>query len=617
MPKIPTYTAKGRPTAEVSSAKMNLKLSPTATTAAALLPAAQAIDEYYIKQRNLEDKTEANKKFFEIQNKVEESQDKVKFDFNQDSAINNFNIDYNAIKNQTLSTVKNKRVKKILETKLDIEYPEYLLTVKRNSRDALQAESIANQNSLQEILMSKYYLSDDENKKIDIKKKIINNEIDFSNTWETGKTALDKSINAIESDLFISDVNKDVNNKNYSKALFSLKNIESSKFLDSNKRIELIEKIQNKYNEDLSLKNLDNIFLLDQGPAVIGVGMKNINNKQITKKDLENTANRFALEKNLDGSLKYTTAQVIEKSVANNIKVPLYVETLDAGGNITDTSNKNATLTGLQLYQTYKNQNALQSLTSVSKIGKDDLETYQRLDFSMNVMKQTFDQAFNNELQYKNNPDKFKLLKSDGKAVTTKVAELDFPGVTPFESGPEFENEAYANIIIKNVANNVMIATGSEATALEFAKDYVEQNYRVDDFKQLVPINNTYPEYHDKAIKFYIKDLYESGRINKEQHKEEDIIPVYFTSGSLTSNQGFVLRDKNTGVPITIDVIDPMGDFDEGNYDKARFTYKDIVEKIYPLAKDVRYKNFINEYNIIKKRKSDLDIIASEARGYY
>ena len=68
MPKIPTYTAKGRPTAEVSSAKMNLKLSPTATTAAALLPAAKAIDEYYIKQRNLEDKTEANNKFFEFQN---------------------------------------------------------------------------------------------------------------------------------------------------------------------------------------------------------------------------------------------------------------------------------------------------------------------------------------------------------------------------------------------------------------------------------------------------------------------------------------------------------------------------------------------------------------------
>jgi len=231
----------------------------------------------------------------------------------------------------------------------------------------------------------------------------------------------------------------------------------------------------------------------------------------------------------------------------------------------------------------------------------------------MNTMKQTFEQAFNNELQFKNNPDKFKLLKADGKAVTAKVNELDFPGVTVFELGLEFENEAYANIIMKNVANNVMIATGSEKTALEFAKNYIEENYRIDDFKQLVPINNAYPEYHDQAIKLYIKDLYESGRINKEQHKEEDIIPVYFTEGSLNSNQGFILRDKNTGVPLTIDVVDPTADFDEGNYDKARFTYKDIVEKIYPLMKDQRYQQFVIDYNRIQKQKQEFDLISTEA----
>ena len=129
MPKIPTFTARGRPTAEVASIKTNLKLSPTATPAASLLPAAQAIDEYYIKQRNLEEKTEANKKFFEIQNKVEESQEKVSKDFNQDNAINTFNTDYNTVKNQVLSTTSNKRIRQLLETKLDIEYPEYLLTV--------------------------------------------------------------------------------------------------------------------------------------------------------------------------------------------------------------------------------------------------------------------------------------------------------------------------------------------------------------------------------------------------------------------------------------------------------------------------------------------------------
>ena len=236
MPKIPTFAARGRPTAEVGSIKTNLKLSPTATPAAALLPAAKAIDNYYIKQRNLEEKTEANKKFFEIQNKVDETQEKVKNDFNQDNAINTFNTDYNNFKNQILSQTSNKRVKKLLETKLDIEYPQYLLTVKKNSRNALEAENLSTHNSLQNTLMGKHYLASKE-ERVNIKNQLINNEIDFSNTWDTGKTELDKSINAIESDLFITDVEKDIDNKNFGKALSLLKDIESSKFLDTDKRI--------------------------------------------------------------------------------------------------------------------------------------------------------------------------------------------------------------------------------------------------------------------------------------------------------------------------------------------------------------------------------------------
>ena len=426
-----------------------------------------------------------------------------------------------------------------------------------------------------------------------------------------GKAWLDKETFKIKSDSVIFDVDQQLGLNNYNGAkqllIKNKNNVDSDEF---NKKLLLINK---QFSEALGNKNLDNIFLLDQGSTVVGAGVKNVDGKEITQKDLEKTANRFALATNLDGSLKYETAQVIEKSVKNNTKVPFYFETLDAGGNVTDTSNKNATLRGLQLYKTFKNQNALQSLTSIYKLGKDDLATYQRLDFGMNTMKGTFEQAFNNELQYKNNPDKYKLLKVDDKAVTAKVAELDFPGVTPFEFGPEFENAQYANIIIKNVANNTMIATGSQATALEFAKKYVQENYRVDDFKQLVPINNAYPSYHDAAVKLYIKDLYESGRINKEQHKEEDIIPVYFTEGSLNSNQGFILRDKNTGVPLTIDVVDPTADFDEGNYDKARFTYKDIVEKIYPLMKDQRYQQFVIDYNRIQKQKQEFDLISTEA----
>jgi len=174
MPKIPTFTARGRPTAEAAGVVSNIKIPLNQTVGAALAPLGEAAEDYYIKQRNLEEKTEANKKFFEIQNKVEESQEKVKNDFNQDNAINTFNIDFNNEKNKILSQTSNKRVKQLLESKLNIEYPEYLLTVKRNSRDALQVENISTHNSLQQTLMSKHYLSSGKQKDI-IKNQLINN----------------------------------------------------------------------------------------------------------------------------------------------------------------------------------------------------------------------------------------------------------------------------------------------------------------------------------------------------------------------------------------------------------------------------------------------------------
>jgi len=607
MPKIPTFTARGRPTAEVGAVKSNIQIPLTQTIGTALAPVTKAVTDYAIKQKEVSQKLEANKVFFEIKDQVSLIQDELKNDFDESNSVNTFNQQFKSISETRLNSITNRGVKSLLQNKLDLEYPEIVSTIKTNSRDALERQINFDHDTQQNVLMGDYILTDDKNKKKSITNKLIENEISYNTNTDSGQTELNKSINKLKSDLLISDVEKNITNNNFGAALELIKNPSKTPFLDFEERDKLLAKIQTGFTEQGSLQNLDNLFLSGQGSTAVGAGIKNIDGKEITQKDLEKTANRFALTTNVDGSLKYNTAQVIEQANINNTKVPLYLETLDAGGNITDTSSKDATLRGLQLYQTFKNQNALQSLTSVYQLGKDDLATYQILDFAMNTMKQTFEQAFNNELQFKNNPDKFKLLKADGKAVTAKVNELDFPGVTVFELGLEFENEAYANIIMKNVANNVMIATGSEKTALEFAKNYIEENYRIDDFKQLVPINKSYPEYHDQAIKLYIKDLYESGRINKEQHKEEDIIPVYFTVGSLTSNQGFVLRDRNTGVPITIDVVDPQGDFDEGSYDKARMTFKDIVEKIYPLMKDQRYEDFVIKYNRLKESKRQFD----------
>ena len=596
MPKIPTFEAKGRITAEAAGVRTNIQVSPFQTTAGELSKVAKVAEDYYIKQRDNNEKIEARKTFYEMKAESDKIVTKYKNDSDEFNAVNGYNEDFGIYKNQKLSQIKNKRVKKRLEDLLSIDQSEAVYKIKTNSFKAFEINESQSYNDGQNILANEYALETSEKEK----EKKLNQRIELAKEHGDmnikGQAWLDKETFKIKSDSVIFDVDQQLGLNNYNGAkqllIKNKNNVDSDEF---NKKLLLINK---QFSEALGNKNLDNIFLLDQGSTVVGAGVKNVDGKEITQKDLEKTANRFALATNLDGSLKYETAQVIEKSVKNNTKVPFYFETLDAGGNVTDTSNQNATLRGLQLYKTFKNQNALQSLTSIYKLGKDDLATYQRLDFGMNTMKQTFEQAFNNELQYKNN--------------TAKVNDLDFPGVTPFEFGLEFENEQYANIIIKNVANNTMIANGSQATALDFAKKYVQENYRIDDFKQLVPINKAYPSYHDAAIKLYIKDLYESGRINKEQHKEEDIIPVYFTEGSLNSNQGFILRDKNTGVPLTIDVVDPAADFDEGNYDKARFTYKDIVEKIYPLMKDQRYKQFVTDYNRIQLEKQTFDSISTE-----
>ena len=609
MPKIPTFTATAEMTTRPSGIQTNLQASMKDSPLTALEPALAQVNKYYLKQRDIREKTDAKKKALEVFNEADTIVADLENNSNEEEALSIFNEKFKTILNTKLGTTDNARIKSLLQNNVDINLPKKISAIKTNSRNALELDMKITHDNDQNVLANEYLFADQEGKKI-ILNQAINNEISYANDIGLSDISRQENVDKIKQSYFISDVNNLIKNKQYAAANQMLKNVKDSPFLDSEERIKLLAEVKEGFDKDIDISIYNNIFENGQGSTAVGAGMKLTNDKEVNQKGLEETANRYALATDANGQLIYSTAQIIELANKNNTKVPLYLETLDAGGNITDTTNPNATKMGLQLYQTFKNQNALQSLTSVYSLGKDDLATYQRLDFAMNTMKQTFEQAFNNELQYKNNPDKFKLLKADGKAVTDKVNELDFPGVTPFEFGLEFENEAYATIIMKNVANNVMIATGSEKTSLEFAKKYIEENYRVDDFKQLVPKNNIYPEYHDQAVKLYIKDLYDSGRINKEQHQLEDIVPVYFNAGSLTSNQGFVLRDKNTGVPISIDIVDPTNDFDEGSYDKARMTYKDIVEKIYPLMKDVRYEEFVDKYNRIQKQKQEFDMIS-------
>ena len=66
MPKIPTFTARGRPTTEVGSVTSNIRIDPRQTLAASLVPVAQAIDNYSIKKRDNEEKLIAKKAVLDL-----------------------------------------------------------------------------------------------------------------------------------------------------------------------------------------------------------------------------------------------------------------------------------------------------------------------------------------------------------------------------------------------------------------------------------------------------------------------------------------------------------------------------------------------------------------------
>ena len=594
MPKIPTFAAKGRPTAEVGSIKSNIKLDPTKTMAAAILPATQAIEEYYIKQRNLEEKTEANKKFFEIQNKVEETQEKVSKDFNENNAINTFNTDYNTVKNQVLSTSSNKRVKQLLETKLDIEYPEYLLTVKRNSRDALQTESLSMHNSSQNILMSKYYFADAK-EKITIKEKLINNEIDLSNTWETGKTALDKSINAIESDLFIGDVQKNIDNKNYGTALALLKDVESSKFLDTDKRISLASKVSEGYKVFQNENNIDSILENQIGFFAKTGQFKDMDDKNIPVKDLEQGMVRLSQKTNANGQSTYTQPQLAEMSIRNNVTNPIHKEGINIGySNLGITGDTEYLKQGYKLYKIYSTQQGRNFMRGTMKVDRAAIEMYDRMDYAINSRKLTEDQAIETlrAIQRDINLPEVQRKRVDnvliGKA-TANVVDQNF-------SYKEAENVEFISDTIKRMANTVYKMGGSEEDAIEYAVNFIDENYYLNIFGNLVPAKTNRPAYHDTSLKFYIQELWDSGQINKEQNKLDDIIAIDVAPTEFSDVEGVRIINRRTRQPVTM-FENAQGDFDENAYDAAVFTQKELQEKVYPLAEDDRFKKFQKRYN--------------------
>ena len=268
---------------------------------------------------------------------------------------------------------------------------------------------------------------------------------------------------------------------------------------------------------------------------------------------------------------------------------------------MTDTGNKEKILQGYELYKLFEVQNADETLIKTYKISQSDIESYQRLDYSINVLGETFDSALNREIRTR--AGNFKEKNIDDKKIDSRINELDFKGRGLFDFGePNVNNIQAVENILKYTANMYFKAGGSENTALDAAEKFLEKNFRIDTFGQVVRVDSRQPEWHDQAVKEYIKNLYDEGKINKETNDLDDIVPQYYDYAKFNI-QGFTLINKKTGEPLFMQ----SGDFDEEIYGAARFTQEQIEDIIYKPIKEKEYPEFLVEFERRKKIKQEAE----------
>jgi len=324
MPKIPTFTARATPTTEVASIKTGLKLSPTATPAASLLPAAKAIDEYYIKQRDNNEKLEAKKKFYEM--KIESDKIIKQEENNPDefSSVNTYNQQFSQYSKQELSQIKNKRVKQKLQLLLDSDQAESVYKVKSNSFKAFESQNLSLYNTEQNTLATEYSLADNSEIKKIKKQSRIDSANEFESMHNMGKPWLDKEVQTINTDSAIFDADVAIANKNYTKAkeiLLGAKNVDAEEI---QKRIITIEKEGVEYRAT----SYGVGQILEGKNPLIGPPIKNTTDKKI----LEGTDNYlFSVAEKSKLTEEQTFAFVDDKFSKTGLLSPSYQELIDSG----------------------------------------------------------------------------------------------------------------------------------------------------------------------------------------------------------------------------------------------------------------------------------------------
>lgn len=333
MPKIPTYTATARPTTETGGVTANIKASPFRTMAGALAPLGKAAEDYYIKQRDNNEKLEANKKFYEMKFESQKVIDKYKNNSDEFASVQGYQKEFGEYRKQQLSQIKNRRVKKRLELLLDSQQSEDIYNIKKNSFSAFEAEDKEVYSTGQTTLANEYSLATNPEMKAKKKAERIDLAKDRENTHKLGKVWLSKTIKTIETDSLMIDVDKEIAKQNYGEALRIIQKADKSK-IDSEQLQKKIIQIQ-KGGAEFSETSFHVNNMLKGTNSTIGANFKNSSNKKV-KQGLEKVLFDTAGKNNLGP--EQTFAYVDETFAKNGEVSPTYKNLMEAGYNTGSTT---------------------------------------------------------------------------------------------------------------------------------------------------------------------------------------------------------------------------------------------------------------------------------------
>jgi hypothetical protein len=391
------------------------------------------------------------------------------------------------------------------------------------------------------------------------------------------------------------EIDMDYAKKDYKSALTKLQDIESSKFLTAEKRMQLYQKGFKEFQEETKIDNATNI--IENG---LGFYAKSGQLKDLKKEDLEKAMVKISQKQNPDGSPVYSQPQITELSIKNNITNPIHKEVIRSGfTNIALTGSETMVSKGYETYRDYINQGGRNFLQTTMNLDKDEIEFYDRYDFLVSTMKYTPTQAAVaiRDLQKNVNTPEFKAKIVGDKKIKAVADDI----VSRFGPYNDYENKQFVYNTVSRLANTVYKIQGTEEQAVEYAKQMIDKNYRKDIFDNMVAIKQNRPQYHDAAVKYYIQTLWDQGIIDKQNNKLSDIIAIDVEPNLFNDEAGIKIVNRNQPYAILTTFQNAQGDFDSNKFGSLYLTQSDLQKKVYPVGQDKRYQDFLYKYMIREK----------------